>query len=389
MGIVSSVLERAEATRVMFRERSAHTWLAGWKRPHPWLMVLFLVAVACGCSRETPPEQEAQPSPLLVAGESIWLRHILVQYAGAYGAPAEVTRSRAQADSLCRSLRERVGRGEDFGELARQFSDDASASEGGKIAALSPGDAPPAFEQVAVSLAPGEMSDVFETTYGFHFMQRLDTSTCKAQHILIAYKGAQNASATVTRTRDEALERAQRILAEVNNPNVGFAVAARNYSDDTTASSGGALPTFRRDGPMHPDFTDAAFKLREGEISGVVETPFGFHIIRRVEDKTIRVAHILVSYNTGEMGETSRSRDDALKRAFDVLFRARQGEDFAALALEYSDDARNNKTGGRLAPIRIGVMVPEFEDAAFRLRPGEISDVVETNYGFHIIKRLY
>ena len=58
------------------------------------------------------------------------------------------------------------------------------------------------------------------------------------------------------------------------------------------------------------------------------------------------------------------------------------------LVEEYSDDAHSAKRGGILPPLRAGQTVAEFEEAAFRLRPGEVSDVVETVYGFHVIKRI-
>ena len=356
-----------------------------------WAMACVAAALAvAGCGGDQPPAEE-QPSALLAGGEPVFVRHVLIQYAGATGARPEAARSRAQADSLCRALRARAASQEDFAALAKQFSDDASAEDGGKIAALRPGDTPPAFEHVAVSLRPGELSEVFETNFGFHFMQRLDTTACTTQHILIAYQGAEGAAAAVTRSRVEALDRAQRILAEVRNPNVSFSVAARNYSDDVaTSHKGGAVGNFTRDNARMPvAFVDAAFALQPDQISEIVETPAGFHIIRRVEDRSIRVCHVLVSYATGNLGESQRTREQAMERALDVLYRARQGEDFAALALEYSDDSRTKENGGRLPPLRIGTTVPEFEDAAFRLTPGQVSDVVETEFGFHVIRRVY
>jgi PPIC-type PPIASE domain len=73
-------------------------------------------------------------------------------------------------------------------------------------------------------------------------------------------------------------------------------------------------------------------------------------------------------------------------RADEVRQRALAGEDFAKLAQEFSSDPGSKETGGDLGWFGLGVMVPEFETAAFALRPGEISDVVETKFGFHIIK---
>lgn len=84
----------------------------------------------------------------------------------------------------------------------------------------------------------------------------------------------------------------------------------------------------------------------------------------------------------------TEGKDDAAvrKQAEEVAARAKAGEDFAALAKQFSEDESNNTTGGSLGEFGRGTMVPEFEQAAFAMKPGEISDPVKTSFGYHIIK---
>jgi len=102
-----------------------------------------------------------------------------------------------------------------------------------------------------------------------------------ASHILISYQGAERSSAT--RTKEEAKKLADEVLAKATAPGADFAALAREYSDEPGAKErGGDLGTFKK-GAMAKPFEDAAFQLKVGEISGVVETPFGFHIIKRTK----------------------------------------------------------------------------------------------------------
>ena len=103
-----------------------------------------------------------------------------------------------------------------------------------------------------------------------------------ASHILVAYQGATRAKPTVTRSKDEARALAQRLAAKAREPGTDFAQLARDSSDGPSGIEGGALPKFGRQQMVKP-FSDAAFALQPGQISDIVETNFGFHIIKRTE----------------------------------------------------------------------------------------------------------
>ena len=350
-------------------------------------IALAVLAAACG---KKEPEPEPAPQVQTPVGEQVRVRHILIQYRGADGAPPTMTRSKASADSLMQSIRARVVGGEEFGTLATQFSDDPSAAEGGQIQPLQPGETPPQFEQVAFALRPGEMSEVFESDFGFHLIQRQGTTLLAAQHILIRYAGAQGAPDSLTRSRTEALALAESVLTLVRRPNNSFPISASGWSEDElSAQRGGYVGEFVL-GKMVKPFEDAVYALQEDQISDVVESVFGFHIIKRVAIQTVRVQHILVThaFAGGISPDGTRSEDQALQRALDILFRVRKGEDFESLARELSEDQFTASRGGTLPPISRGQTVPEFEEVAFTLKVGEVSDVVQTEFGFHILKRL-
>ena len=104
----------------------------------------------------------------------------------------------------------------------------------------------------------------------------------KASHILISYKGADRADSKITRTKDEAKAEAQRILGLIINDKNDFAEMAKKYSDGPSKTKGGDLGKFKFEVMAKP-FSEAAFALDIGGVSEVVETGFGYHVIKRTE----------------------------------------------------------------------------------------------------------
>ena len=107
-------------------------------------------------------------------------------------------------------------------------------------------------------------------------------TSIEASHFLVQYQGSSRAAPTVTRSKDEAKKRAEEGLAKVKKGE-DFAKVVGEYSDEPGAAArGGTLGAFTADRMVKP-FSDAAFKLKVGQVSGLVETPFGFHVIKRTK----------------------------------------------------------------------------------------------------------
>jgi parvulin-like peptidyl-prolyl isomerase len=107
-------------------------------------------------------------------------------------------------------------------------------------------------------------------------------TTIEASHFLVQYKGSMRAAPTITRTKEEAKKRAEEGLAKVKQ-GADFAKVVAEYSDEPGAGTrGGALGAFQRESMVKP-FSDAAFTLKVNQVSGIVETPFGFHVIKRTK----------------------------------------------------------------------------------------------------------
>lgn len=113
------------------------------------------------------------------------------------------------------------------------------------------------------------------------------------------------------------------------------------------------------------------------------------HGTTRGRPEAIVARHILVMHR-GSMrapATIDRSKEEAKARAVEAHKRAKAGEDFGKLVIEFSDEPGAGARGGNLGRFPRGVMVKQFEKAAFDLEPGEISDVIESPFGYHVIQR--
>lgn len=100
----------------------------------------------------------------------------------------------------------------------------------------------------------------------------------------------------------------------------------------------------------------------------------------------VRASHILLMYQGSMRSTATRSKEEAKREIDDIEQKLADGEDFAWLAKNHSD-CPSGRGGGDLGNFARGQMVPEFEQAAFALAVGAVSDVVETPFGYHLIMR--
>ena len=168
-----------------------------------------------------------------------------------------------------------------------------------------------------------------------------------------------------------------------------FAQIAATYSDAPDATQGGSLG-WRPSGRLPSLFLDALEKLQPGEVSDILRSPNGFHILKLLEKRgraaaqgvqQTRVRHILLRAREGLSESEARERLRRLRE------RVVAGTDFAELARLHSEDASAAK-GGELGWVAAGDTVPEFERVMNALRDSEVSQPVQTPFGWHLVQVL-
>jgi peptidyl-prolyl cis-trans isomerase SurA len=183
-----------------------------------------------------------------------------------------------------------------------------------------------------------------------------------------------------------AQEKAKELLNEIRKEK-NFQEVAVSASAGDQAFSGGDLG-WRTALALPSLFADRVVTLKEGETAGPIRSPSGFHLIQLLETRggskhlveQTRARHLLLTPNA--------LRDEEATQALILQMRQRiqEGESLATLASEYSDDRASRQSGGDLGWVSPGQMVPAFEKAMQELEPGEVSQPVQSRFGWHLIE---
>lgn len=165
-----------------------------------------------------------------------------------------------------------------------------------------------------------------------------------------------------------------------------FADFARRYSTDLGSSASGGDLGWEKRGAFVREFEETVFGLKEKEISNIVKTQFGFHIIQLLERRgeSVHARHILMKIEKGPASDSAAV--DTLKALRD---RALKGESFTVLAAKYSEDEETKTIGGDLGTLTVDQLQYEFAEHVKGMKAGEISPplrlTIGNTYGFHII----
>jgi peptidyl-prolyl cis-trans isomerase SurA len=201
-------------------------------------------------------------------------------------------------------------------------------------------------------------------------------------HILVAIPEAASPEAI-----EKARVRAEAILDELR-AGADFAETAVARSDGQQALQGGDLG-WRKAGELPTLFDDSMAKLAIGQVSELLRSPSGFHIVklidkressqRRVIQQTL-ARHVLI-ITTEVVSDTT-----AQKRLSEIRQQILKGSDFGQMARVHSDDKTSAANGGSLGWTSAEELVPEFQKVMDTLQPGQLSEPFRTRYGWHIVQ---
>ncbi|MGZ8290100.1 MAG: peptidylprolyl isomerase [Telluria sp.] len=199
--------------------------------------------------------------------------------------PEQIAARRARAEEILRQLRG----GADFAKVAATYSDSNDALKGGEIGWRDSQALPEVFAKVLGQLKPGEVTPAIKSATGFHILKLIDKRTpsvetkeaivqqTRARHILL--------KVTPTTTAADAKRKLLELKERLDNKAAKFDELARLFSNDASASKGGDLG-WLFPGDTLPEFENAMNLLKPGEVSDVVQTEYGYHLVEVLERKS-------------------------------------------------------------------------------------------------------
>lgn len=182
---------------------------------------------------------------------------------------------------------------------------------------------------------------------------------------------------------------AEEALKQLRSGKVPFEEVVKIFSTHPSKANDGKLGWVSKS-TVNPKYIEVASKLEIGKISDVFETDNAYNIIR-LNDKRkgdqVEARHLLICYEGAEKCEKSYSKDEALKKIKEIKDKINK-DNFEQLVKENSTEPGASQTGGYLGYVSRGQTVEPFEKVLFALKKDQISDIVETKFGYHLIYKM-
>ena len=187
----------------------------------------------------------------------------------------------------------------------------------------------------------------------------------------------------------EAKLKAEEVQKDIQSGKITFEAAAKQYSGDQNTSGKGGVLNYMT-AMLPPNFEaleDAMYTLPKGKLSDPIPTKLGYHLIKVIDKRpargTLDISHILIRTD-----KDKQPVPDAEERAMAAYNQLLLGKSWDDVVEEYSEDLESRSKKGALGKVSIGMLAPEFEDAAFGIqKDGDFTMPVLTKSGYHIIKR--
>jgi parvulin-like peptidyl-prolyl isomerase len=366
----------------------------------------------------------------------VYVKHVLIGWkdlATGRGPadPRAAKRSNAEAATLAQDIAGKLKTNPDsIDALVKESSEDPGSLNGEPYTVKADTPFVPEFKTLALRLKEKEVG-IVKTSFGYHVIERvlppppdpLDSTDILArtavagpvrvQHVLIGWKDSPAAKSgrgdprAMKRDKAEADKIAKEVLAKARAKGGDMAKLMKEFSEDPGSKDSARVYDVSSDAPLPEPFKDLALRLKENEV-GLVKTPFGWHVIKRVppappdplestdilkrepQAQKAKVKHILLGWKEVHADDPrGKSRERA---ALDKLVKTtvaglKAGGKIEPLMADLSEDPGSAKSGTSYDVTPDAGLVPPFKNLSLRLKVGEVG-VVKTEFGIHIIQRV-
>lgn len=368
----------------------------------------------------------------------VTVKHVLLAWkelAASYGGrldPRAAKRSNAEAAQLAQDLAGKLKANPDsIDALIKEHSEDPGSLSGDPYIVKADSPFVPEFKTLALRLKEKEVG-IVKTSFGYHVMERVpppppdplesadilarppEAGTVQVQNVLIGWKDSPAARAgrgdkrAMERTKADADKLAKEVLDKVRAKG-DMAKLIKEYSEDPGSKDNAHVYDVNATTPMVDSFKNLALRLKMDE-AGLVKSPFGWHVMKRVppppppppdpldsadilkrkpETDKAKVKHILLGWteaHTNDERGTKRDRKALEKLVKDTVAKLKKGDKIEPLMAELSEDPGSAKTGTSYDATPDAGLVAPFKNLSLRLKVGEVG-VVKTEFGIHIIQR--